>query len=61
MIIEYLNLAILIYTGQNYPLIGKFRNRLECFNELSVCIITFHYVLYTDYVLNKNNETDRDV
>jgi hypothetical protein len=36
----WMNLAILIYTGMIRPLEERFMNRLEMFNELFVCMIT---------------------
>jgi hypothetical protein len=50
MYLLFLNLAILIYTGQNHPLEGQSRNNLEFFNELMVCYITFHMFYFTDWV-----------
>ena len=61
LFINLMNLAILVYTGYNYPLKTKFANRLEMFNELFVCFITLHMYFFTDWVLDKNNQTDKDV
>jgi hypothetical protein len=52
---------MLIYIGYNNCLIGKWANRLEMFNELSVCFISFHMFFFTDWVLDKNSQTDEDV
>tara|TARA_B110000285_G_scaffold208433_1_gene248635 strand:- start:252 stop:812 length:561 start_codon:yes stop_codon:yes gene_type:complete len=54
LFLNWMNLIILIYVGINYPLGDKYQNRLEMFNELSVCFITFHMYFFTDYVLDKN-------
>ena len=50
MLLLFLNLAILIYTGYNHPLEGRMRNTLEYFNEIMVCYITFHMFYFTDWV-----------
>ena len=50
MYLMFLNLAILIYTGKNYPLEGTNRNRLEFFNEIMVCYITMHMLYFTDWI-----------
>lgn len=52
---------MLIYVGYNNSLIGKWANRLEAFNELCVCFISFHMYFFTDWVLDKNNQTDKDL
>jgi len=54
LFLNWMNLIILIYVGINFPLGDKYQNRLEMFNELSVCFITFHMYFFTDYVLDKN-------
>jgi len=61
MCINFSNLAMLIYVGYNNSLLGKFSNRLEMFNELMVCFITFHMYFFTDWVLGKNGQPDKDV
>jgi len=48
------NLIILIYTGYNYPLVGRHSNKLEFFNELFVCFITFCMTCFTPWVLGYN-------
>jgi len=52
---------MLIYVGYNDSLLGKFANRLEMFNELMVCFITFHMYFFTDWVLGKSGQPDKDV
>jgi hypothetical protein len=61
MCINYSNLVMLIYVGYNSCLIGRWANRLEMFNELSVCFISFCMYFFTDWVLDKNNQIDKDV
>lgn len=61
MLLNYMNLAILIYVGYNAPFVDKYQNRLEMFNELSVCCITLHMYFFTDWVLDKNAMPDEDV
>ena len=61
LLINLCNLTMLIYIGHNYSLIGRWANRLEMFNELSVCFISFHMYFFTDWVLDKNNQTDKDL
>ena len=61
MFINFSNLAMLIYIGYNDSLIGKFANRLEMFNEIMVCFISFHMYFFTDWVLDKNNQPDKDL
>ena len=56
----YSNLIILIYTGYNYPLIGRPSNRLEMFNELTVCTVSFHMFLFTDWVLDSKGSPDEE-
>ena len=53
--IEYFNLFMLMYVGYTRPLISKFSNRLEMFNELFVCYITFHMKFFSSWVLDENN------
>ena len=60
ILICYTNLAILIYTAYNYPLIGRPNNRLELFNEFIVCTVTFHMFLFTDWVLDENGSPDKE-
>ena len=48
-----MNLAMLIYVGIVEPLIERRFNRLEIFNELFVCFITFHMCFFTDWVLDE--------
>ena len=52
LLINLLNLCMLIYVGHNNSLLGKLSNRLEMFNELFVCYISFHMYFFTDWVLN---------
>jgi len=52
---------MLIYVGYNNSLLGKFANRLEQFNEIMVSFITFHMYFFTDWVLDKNGQPDKDV
>ena len=52
-----LNLAILIYTGRNSPLIGKLCNRLELFNEFSVCFITIQMSFFIHHTLGYDIKT----
>jgi len=52
-----MNLAILIYTGRNLPLVGKLNNRLEVFNEMSVCYVTFNMTVFTHWTLGYNIST----
>ena len=61
LLINLLNLCILVYTGQNYPLKGWLANRLEMFNELSVCFISFHMYFFTDWVLDDHAQVNRDL
>jgi len=61
MCINFSNLVMLIYVGYNNSLLGKFANRLEQFNEIMVCFITFHMYFFTDWVLDKNGHPDKDV
>ena len=53
----WLNLLILIYMGRNLPLVGKLSNRLEVFNEVSVCFITFQMTFFTHYSLGYDIKT----
>ena len=52
---------MLIYVGYNSSFIEKWANRLEMFNEISVCYISFHMYFFTDWVLGPNNQPDKDV
>ena len=61
MMINYSNLVMLIYVGGNSSLIGKWANRLEMFNELSVSYISFHMYFFTDWVLDKQGQPDKDL
>jgi hypothetical protein len=44
------NLAVMIYKGQFKPLVSRFRNRLELFNELSIVLVHIHIMFFTDWV-----------
>ena len=59
IVLNWMNLLILIYTGANRPMKDRFSNRLEMANELFVCFISLCWYLFTDWVLDKNHQTDR--
>lgn len=61
VLVNFMNLAQLVYVGMTRPLIGKLFNRLEMFNELFVCFITFHMCFFTDWVLDVNGIPDEPV
>jgi len=56
ILINYLNLAALIYVGTHKPLISQPRNRLEIFNEFMICFITFVFMGFTDVILNEDDK-----
>ena len=58
ILINYLNLAALIYVGSHQPLISLPRNRLEIFNEFMICFITFIFMGFTDVILNEDEKWD---
>ena len=57
----WMNLAMLIYVGQISPLVEILENRLEMFNELFVCCITFHMFFFSDWVLDENAQPNKPV
>ena len=61
ILICLMNLGMIIYTGHNYNLLGKFRNRIEMFNEYMICCITFHMFCFTDWVKDENGNPDKRV
>jgi hypothetical protein len=69
VLLNLMNLAIMTYTSYFGPLIGVYQNRLETFNEISVCFITFHMFYFTDWTLgfdidslpDKYLQPDRDI
>ena len=50
-----------MYIGLTYPLLGNNRNRLELFNEFSVCVITSIYALFTDFVYRDDGKSQNDI
>lgn len=50
LIVEFINIFMLIYTGYFKPVYGTFENRLEIFNEFQVCICTLMVIQFTDWV-----------
>jgi hypothetical protein len=56
-----MNLFMLMYVGWTRPLIGKFSNRLEIFNELFVSFITIHMAFFTDWVLDEKYLANKPV
>ena len=49
----FLNLFILLYVGGVQPFETRLKNRIEMFNELSICVLTIQMLLFTDFVLSK--------
>ena len=50
--IFYINIFMLIYQGLIKPLTGRFRNRIELFNEVCICLICIHMVCFTKWQPN---------
>ena len=50
MILQYLNLAIIMYTSFYRPLMSRFNNNLEIFNEYLIGVATISVVCFTDYI-----------
>ena len=48
--IMLLNLFMLIYIGGTYSQETLLLNRLELFNEVSICIITMHLLCFTEWL-----------
>jgi hypothetical protein len=52
----YLNLFNLIYIGGVKPFETIFKNRIEMFNELTICIVTIQMCLFTDFVGDRDDQ-----
>ena len=61
VILCWMNLGMLIYVGQISPLVERLENRLEMFNELFVCCITFHMFFFSDWVLDENAQANKPI
>jgi hypothetical protein len=48
--LNYMNLSMLMYQGHHLPLLTKFTNIIECMNEWLIVVVTWHLMLYTDFV-----------
>jgi hypothetical protein len=54
----YLNLLVLLYVGGVKPFETRFKNRIEMFNELCICLLTIQMCLFTDFVGGKEAQFD---
>lgn len=50
----YTNLLVAIYQFDVKPIAGKWENRITNFNVVSIILIGFHMVSYTDNSPDKN-------
>ena len=50
MFILYLNTFVLIFVGNNKPIEGRFKNKLEIVNEVFVHLISMHIIFFTDWI-----------
>ena len=50
MVLNYINLFVITYFGQVYPLKVRLKNHIEFSNEVFVQFATFHFVCFTDFV-----------
>jgi len=41
---------MLIYKGANNPLVTRYRNRMELFNEWSIVLVHAHLIFYTEWM-----------
>ena len=52
-----MNMFLLIYKGNNWPLETKFQNRLEMYNEVTIAIASGHLLFFTDWVPDQDVQT----
>jgi hypothetical protein len=50
MFLEYLNLALMIYLGNNQPFRRPFKNKVEVVNEALIIIATNVFMCFSDFV-----------
>mmetsp|Transcript_20646 Transcript_20646/g.31490 ORF Transcript_20646/g.31490 Transcript_20646/m.31490 type:complete len:104 (+) Transcript_20646:6281-6592(+) len=50
VVIFYLQQAMVIYLGKMKPKQSRLDNRMELFNEAMTLMISYHLLLFTDYV-----------
>jgi hypothetical protein len=50
MFLEYLNLALMIYLGNNQPFRRPFKNKVEVVNEVLIMIATNVFMCFSDFV-----------
>ena len=48
--LNLMNLSVLIYVTAMQPFIGRFRNRMELFNDFAQINLTFHLMFFTEWV-----------
>lgn len=48
--LNLLNLTSLIYLGQQQPFDNRFKNRIEMFNEFTVCICSMLMMCFTNFI-----------
>jgi hypothetical protein len=53
LFINYLDLAMIMFLGSVQPFKTKMRNFQEIVNECFLCISSFHFMLFTDFVPDK--------
>ena len=57
-VLMYINILTLLYVGGVKPFETRFKNRIEMFNELCICILTIQMCLFTDFVGSKAAQFD---
>ena len=50
LVVLFLNLTSLIYVASTCALSTRLYNRLDCFDEYWICILSFHLVCFTDLI-----------
>ena len=58
MMIAYVNQLQLMYQGYHSPLISVFKNRIEVMNEMLVVVCETYLFIYSDWVGDKDVQTD---
>lgn len=57
ILINLINLGCLIYYGYVKPFDSRLRTRIDMFNEISVTVITWHMMFFTQFVPDPRNQS----